>query len=281
MFWTDACRGLPYRTKWHRKCIIVDGHTAIIGGSNLLAVPLSTDMDALVQGECAQELQAEFCKAWRQMTDWPISAPTPCAGLAPPEGFDFAPWTASGVEASVLASTVGASGSDPVLVHALRLIAGARKTVRIAMGFSAFTAPVIDAVAAAIERGVSFSFVGNSYTSMDLKGPQLDQARSIVALLTRCPAAEVWLTHGDRFLHGKYVVADGEAALFGSWNMWPRSHFYEHELDLCVWDATIARELEARFEAVREEFCNRAHDAASVAVGVGCPISCTWGLPLW
>ena len=58
MFWTDACQGLPYRTKWHRKFLVVD--TAVVGGSNLVSVPLSTDCDAIVQGDAARELDKEF-----------------------------------------------------------------------------------------------------------------------------------------------------------------------------------------------------------------------------
>ena len=298
VFWTDACRGLPYRTKWHRKFLVVDGHTAVVGGSNLVSVPLSTDCDAIVQGDAARELDEEFARLWRDMEPPDASIASVSASeppllrgdgggddgepLGPPaEGFDFFPWTCDAALTAVVASSVGTSGVDPILAQALRLIGGAKKTVRIAMGFAAPARPIIDAISAALARGVRVTFTGNSYTSMDLKGPQLDQSRALVALLQRCPGCAVYLTHGTQFLHGKTVLVDGEVALFGSWNMWPRSHFYESELDLCVWDGALARRMEESYDSIRAEFCERMSSWEDVAVGPGCAISCTWGVPLW
>lgn len=290
VFWTDACRGLPYRTKWHRKFVVIDGHTAVVGGSNLVSVHLSTDCDAIVQGDAARELDAEFARLWRDMN--PPNAPVTTDAVlpredegaplaAPPAGFDFAPWTSDCALTAVIASSSGASGVDPILAQALRLISGAKRTVRIAMGFAAPALPVIDAIAKALARGVSVTFVGNSYTSMDLKGPQRDQAHALVALLKSCPACGVYLTHGTQFLHGKMVLVDCEVALFGSWNMWPRSHFYESELDLCVWDSALAKKMESNYDSIREQFCERMTTWKDIAVGPGCPIVSQWGVPLW
>ena len=74
---------------------------------------------------------------------------------------------------------------------------------------------------------------------------------------------------------------DSEVALFGSWNMWPRSHFYESELDLCVWNEVLTKQMEDKYDAIRTEFCERMATWEDVAVGPGCAISCTWGVPLW
>ena len=259
---------------------------------------MDCDDAIVVQGDAARELENEFARLWRDMQQpggephAPITTtgPPPCDDDAaqraapldpPPAGFDFAPWTSDTALTAVVASSVGSSGVDPILAQALRLIGGATKTVRIAMGFAAPTAPVIDAVAAALARGVAVTFTGNSYTSMDLKGPQLDQARALRALLKRCPRCAVYLTHGAQFLHGKVVLVDAQVALFGSWNMWPRSHFYESELDLCVWDGALAARMERNYDDVREEFCERMATWRDVEVGPGCAISCTWGVPLW
>jgi phosphatidylserine/phosphatidylglycerophosphate/cardiolipin synthase-like enzyme len=76
------------------------------------------------------------------------------------------------------------------------------------------------------------------------------------------------------FLHAKYVVIDQEWTAVGSWNLWTRGSFYEIEHEALVQSATIAQELERKFEEECEATAIRLWTAQDCERSEFCPSGC-------
>jgi len=203
----------------HVKLLIVDGVRAIVGGINWGShSALNHDVDVLAAGPVVVNLERVF----RQ--DLALAGePTPIPPPAPDR------------HVQVLVTHPG----DGIRAAALAAVAAARHSIDIEM-FVLSDRVILDALVAASRRGVSLRA---------LLDPTQPQNATTMALLQAAGAAvRFYVQAGDELLHAKLGIFDRATVLFGSCN-WSYSGFARnHELDLLVHDARLARIFLSRLE---------------------------------
>jgi phosphatidylserine/phosphatidylglycerophosphate/cardiolipin synthase-like enzyme len=203
----------------HVKLLIVDGAQAIVGGINWgTHSRLNHDFDVLAVGPVVNNLERVF----RQ--DLAIAGD---AAVLPAPAPDR--------QVQVLVTHPG----EGIRAAALAAIRDAQHSIDIAM-FVLSDRLVLEALATAARRGVRIRA---------LLDPTQPQNAAAMAELTAAGAlVRLYAQAGDELLHAKLGIFDRQMVLFGSCN-WSRSGFTRnHELDLLVRDATLARVFLSRVE---------------------------------
>jgi phosphatidylserine/phosphatidylglycerophosphate/cardiolipin synthase-like enzyme len=203
----------------HVKLLIVDGVEAIVGGINWgTHSRLNHDFDVLAVGPVVNNLERVF----RQ--DLAIAGD---AAVLPAPAPDR--------QVQVLVTHPG----EGIRAAALAAIRNAEHSIDIAM-FVLSDRLVLEALATAARRGVRIRA---------LLDPTQPQNAAAMAELTAAGAlVRLYTQAGDELLHAKVGIFDRQMVLFGSCN-WSRSGFTRnHELDLLVRDATLARVFLSRLE---------------------------------
>ncbi|MEM8993409.1 MAG: phospholipase D-like domain-containing protein [Acidobacteriota bacterium] len=225
----------------HRKLMVVDGRVAFTGGMNISAVHAvdedppapARDVHFRVEGPVVGSLQRAFADDWRFTTDEVLG------------GAAFFPVTRP---AGALAARVIDDGPAETMLH-LRwtLLAGlacARRRVRIQTPYFLPDPGLITALIMAARRGVE----------VEILLPE----RGNLKLVQWASTALLWqVLEGDcriflappPFDHSKLMVVDGEWSLIGSANWDPRSLRLNFELNLEVYSAPFAAELDAILDA--------------------------------
>jgi phosphatidylserine/phosphatidylglycerophosphate/cardiolipin synthase-like enzyme len=203
----------------HVKLLIIDGVRAIVGGINWgTRSPLNHDFDVLATGPVVANLDRVFHQ------DLAIAG---VAAVIPPPAADRV--------IDVLVTHPG----DGIRAAALTALSAARHTVDLEM-FVLSDRLVLDALVAAAQRGVHVRVL------LDPTQPQ--NAASLQVLESAGALVRFYAQAGDELLHAKLAIFDDAIVLFGSCN-WSRSGFTRnHELDLLVHEATLARTFLARVE---------------------------------
>ena len=203
----------------HVKLLIVDGVEAIVGGINWgTHSRVNHDFDVLAIGPVVDNLERIF-RADLALAGEPAVLPPPSADR----------------QVQVLVTHPG----DGIRAAALAAIGAAQHSIDIEM-FVLSDRLVLDALASAARRGVRVRAL------LDPSQPQNPAAVAelqSVGVLTR-----LYVPAGDELLHAKLGIFDRQTVLFGSCN-WSRSGFTRnHELDLLVRDAALARVFLSRLE---------------------------------
>ena len=203
----------------HVKLLIVDGAEAIVGGINWgTHSRLNHDFAVLATGPVVGNLERVF----RQ--DLALAGE---AAPLPPPSMDR--------QVQVLVTHPG----DGIRVAALATIRAAQRSIEIEM-FVLSDRLVLDALIAAARHGVQVRAV------LDPTQPQ--NGASMTELEAAGAQVRVYRQAGDELLHAKLGIFDRQIVLFGSCN-WSRSGFTRnHELDLLVRDAMLARVFLSRLE---------------------------------
>jgi phosphatidylserine/phosphatidylglycerophosphate/cardiolipin synthase-like enzyme len=203
----------------HVKLLIIDGARAIVGGINWgTRSPLNHDFDVLATGPVVANLERVFHQ------DLAIAG---VAAVIPPPAADRV--------IEVLVTHPG----DGIRAAALAALSAARHTVDVEM-FVLSDRLVLDALVAAAQRGV--------HVRVLLDPTQSQNAASMQVLESAGALVRFYAQAGDELLHAKLAIFDDAIVLFGSCN-WSRSGFTRnHELDLLVREATLARTFMARVE---------------------------------
>lgn len=203
----------------HVKLLIVDGVRAIVGGINWGTHSSSNhDFDVLATGPVVTNLERIFHE------DLAIAGD---AAVIPPPAADRV--------IDVLVTHPG----DGIRAAVLAALRAARDTVDVEM-FVLSDRLVLDALVAAAHRGVRVRVL------LDPSQPQ--NVASMQILLSAGARVRFYAQAGDELLHAKLGIFDDAIVLFGSCN-WSRSGFTRnHELDLLVREATLARTFLARVE---------------------------------
>lgn len=250
------------RTAWspnhrdHRKILIVDGTTAIIGGVNL-ATTYETDprergrrisgaqreqlrdTDVEFSGAPVARLESLFFEEWRAQRGPRIADPPP--DLAPAAS-DQAPdpWM------RIIGSYPGRLTPSYylTLVSAIRR---AQKSVTIATAFFVPTREEIDALAGAGRRGVNVRLLLPGHSN---SGLSVAVGRSHYGVLLAA-GVKIWEIQGVE-LHSKTAAVDGVWSSIGSSNLDHRSVVYNDEVDAVILDPGIAAGLEALFDDNRK-----------------------------
>jgi phosphatidylserine/phosphatidylglycerophosphate/cardiolipin synthase-like enzyme len=196
----------------HVKLLIVDGQRAIVGGINWgTHSPKNHDFDVLATGPVVANLERVF-KQDLALAGEPAVIPSPSADRV----------------VQVLTTHPG----DGIRAAALAAIAGANHSIDVEM-FVLSDRLVLDALVSAAGRGVHLRAL------LDPTQPQ--NAAAMAQLVAVRATVRFYVQAGDELLHAKLGIFDSTTVLFGSCN-WSRSGFTRnHELNLLVRDATLAR----------------------------------------
>jgi cardiolipin synthase len=203
----------------HVKLLIVDGARAIVGGINWgTHSSKNHDFDVLVVGPVVDNLERVF-KQDLALAGEPAAIPPPSADR--------------------LVQVLTTHPGEGIRAAALAAIAAAHRSIDIEM-FVLSDRLVLDALVSAAGRGVRLRVL------LDPGQPQ--NAAAMGPLRAAGAVVRFYVQAGDELLHAKVGIFDAASVLFGSCN-WSRSGFTRnHELDLLVFDSTLARTFLSRLE---------------------------------
>jgi len=244
-----AREGWQWNRRDHRKLLIVDGHTAFLGGINISSVysggssgkakridPHAAlawrDTDLQVQGPVVAELQRLFLAAGQSQQGPQLQ----------PRAY-FPPLPAMGKQ------VVRAIGSSPQeaysLIYAtlLSAIGSAETSARITNAHFAPDPQLPAALVAAAARGVEVTLILPTRTDSWLV---FHAGRSHYARLLHA-GVRIFERRGV-VLHSKTALVDGVWATVGSTNLDWRSFLHNHELNAVMLGAEFGQQLQSMFE---------------------------------
>lgn len=221
----------------HKKLMVVDGRTAIIGGMNYGTRYLGNeqwrDTNVLLTGPVVASIQDEFLRDWEEL-DGPVADPAPY----------FPPLTPTGdlgvriVDQRPLAGDFSINYAVTIALHL------ARRSVLIEAPYFNPSDDLLAELLAAAARGVDVCILTNDRDSMDISHSFYQAAYWFETLLDGGVRVFLW-QRGDRTMHSKAMVVDDEFAMIGSYNFNLRSILWDTE------NAAIFHDPPA-VEAVRE-----------------------------
>ena len=243
-----AKKGYSLNDRDHRKILVADGATAIVGGVNLSTTyqPNSMgksgnidgqpaahwrDTDLEITGPAVEQLQALFADHWREQHGPPLDNPT----LSP------SPPTPGGAVVRI----IGSSPDHAVpryYVTVISQIRSAEKSVTASAAYFVPTADEMEALTGAARRGVDVRLLLPDRSDSPLS---IAVGHSHYAALLKA-GVKIYETH-DLVLHSKTVVIDGVWSVVGSSNFDHRSVIFNDEVDAVVLGSDTAEELEAMF----------------------------------
>ncbi len=270
-------RGSKVKMRWdrvprgchHQKSHIIDGQTAFVGGINLNHDGLSSpshhdggfhDLFAEVRGPAAADVEANFRQRWNSAseTDRLIY---PCAEEAddlpePNEASPSPPPVPSGSTVQVLRTIATGlyapgQGEDSIARGILADIDGASLSIYIENQYLTDIA-TIAALERAARRGVEVIAVlplrPDPNLALYKKEKLAETTLALKALLDSGNAALFGLEEGGRmvYVHAKLLIVDDNTLNLGSANLWPPSYRRDSELNLRIWDRTLAEATRAR-----------------------------------
>ncbi len=233
----------------HRKILVVDGTTAIVGGVNLSTTyqPNSLgksgnvdgqppehwrDTDLMIKGPAAAQLQALFVEHWRQQHG---------PAFAGPEAFPPPP-SAGGAVVRILGSSP--QTAEPLYyVTLISAIRSAQKSITASAAYFAPTSDEMHALIQAARRGVDVRLLLPDRSDSALS---LAVGHSHYSDLLKA-GVKIYETH-NLVLHSKTVVIDGVWSVVGSSNFDHRSVIFNDEVDAVVLGGDTAAQLQAMFD---------------------------------
>ena len=247
---------LEVRMSWlinnrdHRKLLIVDGHTAFIGGINISSVYASgsagghdlktgansgpwRDTHLRIEGPVVGELQKLFIETWRKQRGKPLAAKAYFPALKP--------------RGDEIVRVIGSTPDDPYSLIYLTLISAignAEKQVYLTNAYFVPDPQLLKALIAAAGRGVDVRLILPGYSDSALV---FHAGRSHYSSLL---AGGVKL-HERRgaLLHSKTAVIDGVWSTVGSTNLDWRSFLDNDEINAVILGREFGRRMQAAFAA--------------------------------
>jgi cardiolipin synthase len=233
----------------HRKLLIVDGHTAFLGGINISSVysggsfsqssrvrPESglawRDTDLRLRGPVVAEFQKLFLATWSQQDGVPL----------PDRNYFPQPETAG----HQVVRAIGSSPEEPFsLIYAtlLSALGSAETSIYLTNAYFVPDPQLLQALQAAARRGVDVKLILPSQTDSWLV---FHAGRSFYAPLLHA-GVKIYERRGV-ILHSKTALIDGVWATVGSTNLDWRSFLHNHELNAVVLGAEFGTQLQAMFD---------------------------------
>lgn len=237
----------------HRKLLIVDGHTAFLGGINISSVYSGgsfkssskardveggsdslawRDTDLQLQGPVVADFQKLFVDAWTAQKGPPLAARN-----------YFPPLKTEGRQ---VVRAIGSSPEEPfsqIYATLLSAIASAETSVRITNAYFVPDPQLLDALEAAARRGVDVTLILPSQTDSWLV---FHAGRRHYARLLRA-GVKLFELRGV-ILHSKTALIDGVWATVGSTNLDWRSFLHNHELNAVVLGPDFGSQLQSMFD---------------------------------
>ena len=245
---------LSARKEWlvnnrdHRKLLVVDGHTAFVGGINFSRVhsggsfarrkePNASspwrDTHLRIEGPVVDEFQKLFMRTWAKQGGAPLAAVNYFPALA-----------AKGGE---MVRAIGSTPDDPHSLIYLTLISAISMAQRHVYLTNAYFVPdpqLLDALTDAARRGVDVRLVlpGRSDS-----GGAFHAGRSHYSALLRA-GVKIHERRGA-MLHAKTATIDGVWSCVGSTNLDRRSFLHNDAIDATILGREFAGQMQAAFSA--------------------------------
>jgi cardiolipin synthase len=233
----------------HRKILVVDGATAIVGGVNLdtgyEVQPLAKsgaiqgkpsefvrDTDLQIDGPAVAQLQTLFLEHWSAQKG-PALDQAKFFPVVPPKGGE-------------VVRTLGSAAKDAVpryYVTMLSAIRTAEQRISLSTAYFVPTAREVTDLIAAARRGVDVRLLLPSESDSDLA---LTVGRSNYSELLEA-GVKIYETRNE-VLHSKAAVVDGVWTIIGSSNFDRRSVIFNDEVDAVVLGRETGQQIEAMFE---------------------------------
>ena len=224
----------------HRKQIIVDGETGIIGGAGIAdhwlhgtpKAPAWRDTMLCVEGEAVAGMISTFSENWLESSGEVLSGAAQFGFRALPEG----------VPSFVIPSTPHGGGTQARILFQV-LLESARKSICITTPYFLPDKSGREALVRAVKRGVSVEIL--------TAGPKIDHP--IIRRLSRrssqhllAAGARIW-EYQPAMIHAKLMTVDGLWSVAGSTNFDHRSFALNDEVNLAVLDSDLVASLDEDF----------------------------------
>ena len=233
----------------HRKILVVDGATAIVGGVNLSTAYESSgsgvsktpegapperwrDTDLEIQGPVAAQLRDLFFAHWAREAGEPPGGPKP-----------LPPVPSQGAEVMRIIGSSPEDGNSAYYVTLLSALRAAEKNVWLTAAYFVPTQQQKDDLVAAAQRGVDVRLLlpGDSDSELAMAVARTHYADLLEA------GVKLYELRGQ-ILHAKTVTIDGVWSAVGSSNFDHRSALFNDEVDAIVLGSKTARKLQQMFE---------------------------------
>jgi cardiolipin synthase A/B len=231
----------------HRKIIVLDGRTALVGGHCIVDSWLGDaqdgkhvrDISVRLRGPIVHAIQSAFSENWVEETGELFV------------GEDFFPELHHEGDVAVHVARVKPEGSAPAvkILHHLAICC-ARERIRIQNPYFLPEPAAIEALGRAVARGVDVRVMVPSASASDMPIVQHAAHRNFEKLLTL--GVRIF-EYQKSLLHQKVMSIDGVWCAFGSSNFDDRSFEINDEITLGMMDAPLALEFEAIFERDSKE----------------------------
>jgi len=230
----------------HRKCVIIDGRLAIMGGVNISEIylyggiePGSTDRywiawrdtDIEVEGPVVAKYQQFFLHVWTTQKGDPL-----------PKAKFFPELSTAGPSYVRAVPGTPQEGDPQIYIALLSAIRHAEKNVFITTAYFDPTEEARQVLADAARRGVDVELSVEGQTDSDTT---LNAGRSRYSELLE--AGVKISERRDVFLHGKTATIDGVWSIVGSSNLDTRSVIWNNELSTIVLGRDFAHQMEEAF----------------------------------
>ncbi len=231
---------LDYNYRSHRRILVIDGQVGFTGGYGIAdswsgdgrTAQHWRDTNARVEGPAVKFLQAAFAESWLETTGIAIGGAGYFPALQP----------IGNVFAQIVRSSP-AGGSFQTYMLFLITINSARKSILITNPYFIPDDVMTEALLKAAARGVRVIVLAPGEIDSRLT---YTASRSHYGRLLQ-GGVQIF-EYQPALMHAKTMVVDGIWATIGSTNFDNRSFALNQELNLTVYDATLARRLEEIFQ---------------------------------
>lgn len=230
----------------HRKMVVVDGRTAVIGGMNLACeymgeAPSETrwhDLSLSVEGPVVADILTVFQSDWNFASGEVLPAKSVHEGITDHCESTLLQLVPSGPD------VVG----DPLFDTVISALFSARERIWIVTPYFIPDEMMVKALCMASKRGVDVRIivpeVSNHRLADIVRRNYLRQIEEAGAVVYR-------FKHG--MLHGKLIVIDDSLGIVGSMNMDMRSFFLNYEAALLIYSKSIVASLKVWFNSLEEK----------------------------
>jgi cardiolipin synthase len=244
----------------HRKMIICDNQTAIIGGMNLASEYMGLqesisrwqDLSLLVQGPVTSHLTDIFRSDWKFASKETLGHHSTTVKELKSDSNGVTQLVASGPDVR----------NDSLHNAILTAIFRANRRIWIVTPYFVPDELLLEALCIASGRNVEVSIIIPQKSNHRLA----DLVREGYLTRVQEVGAGVWL-YKPRMLHAKAILIDGTLAIVGSANMDMRSLLLNYEIGLCIYDSDAIRQLEAWTQELRAN-CSIRKQRQKSSIGV-------------
>jgi len=252
---------LPFRGRAnlrnHRKMIICDSKTAIIGGMNLASEYMGPqesigrwqDLSLLVQGPVIDHITDIFRSDWKFAGKTTISYNSTTRQALKSDSNCVTQLVASGPDVR----------NDSLRNAILTTIFRANRRIWVVTPYFVPDELLLEALCIAIYRNVDVSIIIPKKSNHRLA----DLVREGYLARVQEAGVGVWL-YEPRMLHAKAILVDDALAIVGSANMDMRSMLLNYEIALCIYDSDAIRQLETWMLGLKTDCSARKPQPKSV-----------------